>query len=182
MPIFKLVSKTETGTATRYVTYCVDYRPYHRGFNGTSALVLDFKNGQVFALNYFVNLINSNFEHKWENCCCVAVPSSDARKTSTPVHDLIKQWVSLRPCLEDGSAVLVRSRSIPKLAKGGNRNMEVHLNSIRINRKCGIDVSGKNVLLVDDVITTGNSVLACASILKDAGARNVFILTMAKTV
>ena len=60
--------------------------------------------------------------------------------------------------------------------------MEVHLNSIRINRKCGIDVSGKNVLLVDDVITTGNSVLACASILKDAGARNVFILTMAKTV
>lgn len=41
-------------------------------------------------------------------------------------------------------------------------------------------VSGKRVLLIDDVFTTGATVSACASVLKDAGAEEVFVLTVAK--
>ena len=41
-------------------------------------------------------------------------------------------------------------------------------------------VSGKRVLLVDDVYTTGETARECAKALRDAGARSVSFLTYAK--
>ena len=41
-------------------------------------------------------------------------------------------------------------------------------------------VGGRRVLLVDDVYTTGATVSVCAAILKDAGAEEVFVLTVAR--
>lgn len=41
-------------------------------------------------------------------------------------------------------------------------------------------VAGQRVLLVDDVFTTGATVSACAATLKDAGAEEVFVLTVAR--
>jgi competence protein ComFC len=42
-------------------------------------------------------------------------------------------------------------------------------------------VIGKKILLIDDVITTGATAFYCASALKKAGAKEVFILTVAKS-
>ena len=41
-------------------------------------------------------------------------------------------------------------------------------------------ITGKRVLLVDDVFTTGATVSACAAALRDAGAEEVFVLTLAR--
>ncbi|MDQ1559578.1 MAG: hypothetical protein QOD32_2638 [Pyrinomonadaceae bacterium] len=41
-------------------------------------------------------------------------------------------------------------------------------------------VEGERILLVDDVFTTGATVSACAQALKDAGASEVFVLTVAR--
>jgi ComF family protein len=43
-------------------------------------------------------------------------------------------------------------------------------------------VSGKSVLLVDDVLTTGATVEACARILQRGGARHVDVLTLARVI
>jgi ComF family protein len=43
------------------------------------------------------------------------------------------------------------------------------------------DVSGKTILLVDDVITTGATLNACASALLSAGARAVYAFSVART-
>ncbi len=41
-------------------------------------------------------------------------------------------------------------------------------------------ISGRRVLLVDDVFTTGATVSACAAVLKENGAEEVFVLTLAR--
>jgi ComF family protein len=41
-------------------------------------------------------------------------------------------------------------------------------------------VENEDILLVDDVFTTGATVSACAEALKTAGARNIFVLTVAR--
>ncbi len=43
----------------------------------------------------------------------------------------------------------------------------------------GLDLTGKNVLLVDDVITTGATVAACAQALHKVGAESVFAVSFA---
>jgi ComF family protein len=42
--------------------------------------------------------------------------------------------------------------------------------------------SGREVLLVDDVYTTGTTVSECARVLKRAGAKNVYVATVARTM
>jgi ComF family protein len=43
-------------------------------------------------------------------------------------------------------------------------------------------ISNERVLLVDDVFTTGATASACARVLRDAGAAEVFVLTLARPV
>ncbi|MEN8079029.1 ComF family protein [Clostridioides difficile] len=43
------------------------------------------------------------------------------------------------------------------------------------------DIKGKNVILIDDVMTTGATVNECKNILKKSGANKIFILTIAKS-
>ena len=44
----------------------------------------------------------------------------------------------------------------------------------------GVDVAGKHILLVDDIITTGSTLSECARILKTAGAERVICVTLAR--
>ena len=41
----------------------------------------------------------------------------------------------------------------------------------------GVDLTGKRVVLIDDILTTGASAAVCARILREAGAREVYLLT-----
>jgi len=43
------------------------------------------------------------------------------------------------------------------------------------------NIKGKNILLIDDVVTTGATAFYCASTLKKFGANEVYILTVAKS-
>ena len=44
----------------------------------------------------------------------------------------------------------------------------------------GADLTGKRVVLVDDVVTSGSTLSECAALLRRAGAEQVFCLTLAK--
>lgn len=44
-----------------------------------------------------------------------------------------------------------------------------------------IDLTGKTVVLIDDVVTTGATASACAMLLRDMGAQTVFLLAAART-
>lgn len=44
------------------------------------------------------------------------------------------------------------------------------------------DITGKSIVLLDDVYTTGSTVNECARVLKKAGARRVSVITLARAV
>jgi len=44
----------------------------------------------------------------------------------------------------------------------------------------GAEIDGKNLALVDDVLTTGSTTDACARVLKEAGASAVVVITVAR--
>jgi predicted amidophosphoribosyltransferase len=51
--------------------------------------------------------------------------------------------------------------------------------AFEINEKRGEDISGKSFILVDDVITTGSTINACARELQGAGANQVYAAAIA---
>jgi len=79
---------------------------------------------------------------------------------------------------------LVRVRATPSQgempsAKARRRNMR---GAFRVPAGRSAAIEGKSVLLVDDVLTTGATVEACARALKRAGAANVHVLALARVV
>ncbi len=53
-------------------------------------------------------------------------------------------------------------------------------NAFGINHKQADIIKGKNVVLVDDVITTGATIRSCVKALKQAKPNNVYVLTLAR--
>jgi len=66
--------------------------------------------------------------------------------------------------------------SMRQSQKSEGRRRRMPQKAVRVRK--GADVEGRTVLLVDDVWTTGATLLRCAQALKRAGAREVMALAL----
>jgi ComF family protein len=77
--------------------------------------------------------------------------------------------------------ILVRTRdTVPQTGLGGKERRKNLRAAFAVIQDA--DINGKGVCLVDDVLTTGATVIECASALMRAGAKEVKVLTMARAV
>jgi ComF family protein len=78
---------------------------------------------------------------------------------------------------------LIRKRATPAQ---GHLTIQERKDNVKeaftVNPKYAADFKDKNVVLIDDVYTTGATVNECACVLKDAGAARVDVLTLARVV
>jgi ComF family protein len=74
---------------------------------------------------------------------------------------------------------LLRVRSTPhqRLLAAGQRRQNVR-GAFRV-RDGAADLEGRNVLLVDDVMTSGTTIAECTRVLKKAGAQAVYVAVVA---
>ena len=73
-----------------------------------------------------------------------------------------------------------RTRFTPSQTKlGKTARKENVADAFRVNPKHSGEVMGKNIIVVDDVITTGATILECCSVLKQAGAGKVWAVSAA---
>lgn len=81
------------------------------------------------------------------------------------------------PC---ASELLVRRRETAAMKGLGSFDRYENLkNAFAVSAKNHYTISGKRILLVDDIYTTGSTLDACSSVLKEAGAAAVYALTFA---
>ena len=55
------------------------------------------------------------------------------------------------------------------------------LGIFQVKEQYSAAIKGKNILLIDDVITTGATVESCCMVLKKYGVSRIYVLTLAKT-
>lgn len=165
------------------IWYLTEYHPYricgqrNPDFDQNSAKILDLKQGHDSAISHFSSIIKNKFSFGVDFAVCM-VPSSTAGKIGSGIQR-VAQIIASASGRTDATSCLVRHTSIRKLAYGGNRDLQVHLQSIRTENLHLI--AGKEVILLDDVTTTNNSLLACKQLLMDAGATFVQCVALAKS-
>lgn len=78
--------------------------------------------------------------------------------------------------------LLIRTKNTKPQVELRKKERETNLKgAFALNIKYQSPIKGKNILLVDDVVTTGTTLEECAAILKKHGAKRVIAITIAKT-
>lgn len=162
-----------------------DYKPWgvHKSEGGDgsnypahSGRILDVKENKAWAVRHFADMIAPELR---ENILIVTIPSHDPAKTGGGLAALAAALAATGGSRMNGAGLLARTTKISKLAHGGDRSVETHLNSMRVN--VPNLVAGRNVLLLDDVHKSGNSLRAGKELLLRAGAASVHCACLGKT-
>lgn len=177
---------------------CGVYHPYWiaQGERNTacdriSKLMMDFKKednpNHLYAVNYFSELAIKELAkyHFRDGSDFVSrpflvaiVPSHTKGRVSpalvTVAENIVKAYPNgvVKLCLE-------RTVTVPSAhLEGGDRSIDGHMDSIEVNDD---NFDKRNVLLMDDVKTTGGSMSACSHLLMKAGAIKVLPLALLET-
>ena len=138
-------------------------------------VMMPLKQKEQKAIYYFYQTLNDLFPEKVAIC---TVPSSNPENIETGIT-LLAEKLSAEKNRIDRTHFLKRTIEIPKLASGGDRRRIIHRKSITASED--ISVKGMTIILLDDVTTTGNSLIACRDILVENGADYVIMFALGKT-
>lgn len=171
----------------------INPRPYNKArsiftYNaGSRSMILAFKHGDKTHIHTTLAPLLDNLSKEFLGSDTIFIP--------VPLHwlRLVKRRFNQSAILAAETAklsgnlhwpdALIRTRHTPpqghKNAKDRHKNVA---HAFDINADYQEKIKGKNIILVDDVFTTGATLEECAKTLKSAGAETVNIITVARVV
>lgn len=190
---FTVASQGPTTTDAAVCAPCLAVPPRHDGiaaatlYNAASSrLVLAFKRGGRIALApLLARMMVARLPDLGPEWLVVPVPLHRWRLWARGFNQaaLLGREIARRSdahLLVDG---LVRVRRTPSLGGLGRRQRARALGgAIRINPERVVQLAGRRVLLVDDVLTSGATANACVQALKRAGAASVKVACFARVL
>lgn len=79
--------------------------------------------------------------------------------------------------------IIKRCKNIPnQTGLSRKQRLKNVKNAFEINNNLKSYIEGMNILLIDDVHTTGATISECSKVLKNSGVNKVFVLTVARTI
>lgn len=125
-------------------------------------------------------LITLLSELNWEIDSIVAVPVTKSRAKERGYNQaaLLAYPISLSAEIVFQPESLIKTRQVPSQV---GLTLEQRIKNVAgVFEAIPVLVRGKKLLIIDDVITSGATMNACATALLDAGARSVYGLTLAR--
>lgn len=158
------------------------YHPlsYRGSFNPThdemSRMIIALKDKNMFVIEAIVKNIIDKLPLVDVVC---SVPSSDAEETENGIR-LASKLIAQKLDVIDGTGCLYRTATRQRSCSGNRLDMSSHLSTLDV--KDMHLIMGKNVLLLDDVTTSGRTIVACAKVLTNAGAKSIYKYAIGETV
>ncbi len=168
--IFSALSYKEK-SLTRKLIRQFKYSPYLKELAKTLSVIL---------LEHFI-LTKNNTDDIWENSILIPVPLEISRLKSrdyNQTEELAKELalVLAVPVLINNLVKIKKTRSQVSLsAKERQENVK---NAFSVKKP--EEIKNKKIFLIDDVYTTGATMQECARVLRDAGAKQVWGIAIAR--
>ena len=141
--------------------------------------IIELKNKNNNYIDIFFHLLKGKIKKNPKTVICV-VPSSKIAKRESGIRELafkLKNYCQLTTGLQ----ILHRGKDIPsKHERKSLVSYEEQYNSLYL-----IDINiikDKNVLLLDDVVTSGNTLFACSNLLLENRAKQITCIVLGKTI
>ena len=158
---------------------------YLFNYKDVRKLILKYKfNNQAFLSNMFLQIILKN-----KKLCrnlkfydiIIPVPMYKIKKQKRGYNqtELITKKIAKNLELQEDSKVLLKIKNTRTQSKLNEKQRYENIKNvfyIKDNEK----IKNKNIILFDDIITTGATINECAKILKQNGAKKVTVLAIAK--
>ena len=133
---------------------------------------------ESFIATDIADLLRERFNHGYD--FIVPVPLHPERLSERGYNqaELLAEEVSKLCRIKMRTDIVQRVRNTKQQSKLAKKKRGKNLENAFAVRE---DLSGKSILLLDDVITTGNTICSCAEALKRAGAKSVRAISLAGT-
>ena len=188
-PICKKCGKPVRDEQAEYCRDCSRVRHYfdegralwlHRGQAAWSVYQFKFHNRRIYAGFYASEMARVHGAYVRRRCVCLIIPiplgRRKRRRRGFNQAEVLAGELSGRLQVPMDAAHLVRRRdTVPQKSLDPAARRE---NVRGIFAWTGCSLEGRNVLLVDDIYTTGSTLDSAARTLKKAGAEKVYFLTI----
>lgn len=135
---------------------------------------MKYKNKRSIA-RYFGNLLPLDLPLKDPLICYVPSDGPTRRSRGYDHAQIIAKTYAKKLQLKP-SELLIRIKHSPQVGKGRIGRLK----NVEGNFVTKKQVANRNIILVDDVVTTGATISECAKVLKKSGAKSVWAVAIAK--
>ncbi len=172
--------------------YCWDCEQHHHFYDRGVAVwehgplvsnaIYQFKyhNRRIYSRFFAKEMVQSNYSiiRRWNIDLIVPIPVSKKRKRQRGYNqtELLAKEISRMLDIPYSAKSLVRVKDTAPQKKLNVRQRKYNL--LNAFEWRGEPLSGENILLIDDIYTTGNTIDVCAQIIRKTGAKKVFFLTI----
>ena len=126
-------------------------------------------------------LRNNEFKNKFDLIIPVPLHKNDLKKRGFNQSALLGKIIGDYFSIPIGESFLIKKKIIPFQVNLSKKEREKNiLKAFSVEKP--EEINGKNILILDDVFTTGATVEECAKELIKSRANNIFVLTLARTV
>lgn len=165
---------------TRKLIHQFKYQPYIKALAKTLALLL--------AEHFFLS--GNNKEEVWRNSVLIPIPLDKKKLKSRGYNQAEELAKELSKILQTPMVanILIKTKSTRPQMELSKEQREKNLqgafaispSSLRATAKQSFNLKDKKIFLVDDVYTTGSTMEECAKVLKEAGAKQVWGIAIAR--